>query len=62
MLPTTSIRWVVESISMSSPLHLAVRPTTPQPEVSAVALKSLVEAVFNGLEQVQPLRNVPAFQ
>jgi hypothetical protein len=53
MLPDAPVRWLVERISMSSPLQLAVRPAASRRVVSPKTLNSLTETIFGGLETVQ---------
>jgi len=53
IMPAAGVRWIVESISMASPVSLAVRPTVVDSDLPTDALNNLAETVIGGLELVQ---------
>jgi hypothetical protein len=60
MVPQAGIRWVIDSISKSSPLLLAVRPETSNPKEPKAIRRHLVSVVNEGIRTVQARAVRPA--
>jgi hypothetical protein len=60
MAPQARVRWVIDSISKSSPLLVALRPETSSPKATKAVRRSIVSAVNGGIRTVQARAVRPA--
>lgn len=61
VVPTGGVRWIVDELSMASPVHLAVRPVGTTAAVSAQSLGNLADVIVGGLATVQNAPQRPAY-
>jgi len=61
VVPGGGVRWIVDEVSMASPLHLAVRPVADTSAVTSVGLDQLTNAIVQGLATVERAAERPAY-
>jgi len=59
--PQTPVRWVVDRISLASPMRLEVRPAANVERLSSDLLSDLSTAVVSGLDQIQRTAQRPNY-
>lgn len=60
VIPSGDVHWVVDALSMASPVHLAVRPVSDRPDVTPKALSDLADTIVSGIAAVQGAPQRPA--
>ena len=61
VVPSGRIKWVVERISMASPLVVASRPVSDDPSVPTPSLRLVSTSISDGLKQLQQEATRPPF-